>query len=521
MDQNDALNGQDTTAENNKEANTEELSMEALLETGELQLDLPRPGDVRQGIVASVSDDEVLVSIGAKSEGVIPAREISQLDEEDRAALEVGEEISVYVLSPEGRGGTMVLSIQRALEEEDWATAEKLMNEKDVYEGSIEGFNKGGLIVKMGRLRGFVPASQVGLSRRMSYKGDSPEQRWGNMVGDVIMVRVIEVDQQRRRLILSEKSALRESRETLKDRLLDELDIGDERTGRVTSLADFGAFVNINGADGLVHLSEISWDRIDHPSEQLEVGQEIQVKVISIDRDRKRIGLSIRQLANDPWEKYVEDYQVGQLIEGEITRLTKFGAFARIDENLEGLIHISELSDHRVEHPKEVLNVKDIVTLRIIKIDTNRRRIGLSLRKVESMKYSDLDWEMALAEIEEIDDEEEEAFAEEAVEETAEEPVEEEAEAPAETEEETEEPEEVEASVETIEEIEEQEEAEAPAETEEETEEQEEAEAPVETEEEPEAPEDEAAPAEEEEAEAEEVEEEAEADEEAEEPKEE
>jgi small subunit ribosomal protein S1 len=409
MDQLNAQNGQDTAAENNKEAETEELSMEALLETGELSLDLPKPGEVRKGVIASVSDDEVLVSIGAKSEGVIPARELSQLSVEDRADLQVGKEISVYVVSPESRGGTLMLSFTRAMEEDDWNNAQELMKSKTTFEGEIEGYNKGGLIIQMGRLRGFVPASQISLSRRMSYKGDTPEQRWGGMVGQPISVRVIEVDRQRRRLILSEKAAMKESRESLKERLLDELEVGEERKGRVTSLADFGAFVNINGADGLVHLSEISWERIEHPSEVLQVGQEVQVKVISVDRDRRRIGLSLRQMQHDPWEDMVADFQVGQLVEGEITRLTKFGAFAKLNENLEGLIHISEISEKRIEHPKEVLAVGDIVTLRVIKVDTARRRIGLSMRKVESMKYSDMDWEMVLAEIEENDEPEEEA----------------------------------------------------------------------------------------------------------------
>lgn len=420
MDQNDAQNGQDTAAPNNKEAETEELSMEALLETGELSLDLPRPGEVRQGVIASVSDEEVLVSIGGKSEGVIPARELSQLSEEDRAKLSIGEKISVYVISPESRGGTMMLSFSRAIEEDDWNQVLDLMKSKENYEGTIEGYNKGGLIVQIGRLRGFVPASQVSLTRRMSYKGDTPEQRWSGMVGQPMSVRVIEVDQQRRRLILSEKAALQESRETLKERLLDELEVGDVRKGRVTSLADFGAFVNINGADGLVHLSEVSWERVDNPNEVLQVGQEVEVKIISIDKDRKRIGLSLRQLQRDPWEDVVSAYQVGQLVEGEITRLTKFGAFTRLDDNLEGLIHISEISEKRIEHPKEVLKVGDIVTLRVIKIDTTRRRIGLSMRKVESMKYSDMDWEMVLAEIEEYDDEEDEAVVEAADETVAE-----------------------------------------------------------------------------------------------------
>ncbi len=430
MNQNDAQNGQNLVEEEDMEAENEELSMEELLAQSDFSLNLPKQGQVRQGMIASVADDEILVSIGTKSEGVIPGRELSQLSDEARAALVVGEEITVYVVSPESRQGTLMLSILRAKEEDDWNKAEELLGSKEGYESTISGFNKGGLIVNVGYLRGFVPASQVSLTRRMSYKGDTPEQRWSGMVGEPIVVRVIEVDRQRRRLIISERAAAQESRETLKERLLEGLTEGEERKGRVTSLAEFGAFVNINGADGLVHLSEISWERIDHPSEVLEVGQEVDVKIISIDRERKRIGLSIRQLQEDPWKDYLEQYEVGQLIEGEITRLTKFGAFAKIDENLEGLIHVSELSDRRIEHPKEILDVGDKVTLRIIKVDTSRRRIGLSLRKVESMKYSDMDWELALAGINDEDGAEkvvekatEEATAE--VEETTEEATEE------------------------------------------------------------------------------------------------
>ncbi|MCH7480635.1 MAG: S1 RNA-binding domain-containing protein, partial [Chloroflexi bacterium] len=250
--------------------------------------------------------------------------------------------------------------------------------------------------------RAFVPASQVSMSRRMSYQGDTPEEKWGEMSGETIVTRIIEVDRQRRRLILSEKAASQESRESLKERLLEELQDGEIRKGRVTSLADFGAFVNINGADGLVHLSEISWDRIDNPNEVLEVGQEVEVKVISVDKERKRIGLSLRQLQDDPWLERISEYQVGRLVEGTVTRLTKFGAFARISDDLEGLIHVSELSDKRIEHPKEIVSEDEKLTLRIIKIDEKRRRIGLSLRKVTSGAYSDMDWEMTLAEIDDL-----------------------------------------------------------------------------------------------------------------------
>ena len=237
-----------------------------------------------------------------------------------------------------------------------------------------------------------MPASQISLSRRAGLTGDTPEKRWAPMVGEDVEVCVIEVDRDRRRLILSERAASSETRESVKERILSELTEGDERTGRVTSLADFGAFVNINGADGLVHLSEISWDRIQHPSEVLKVGQEVKVKIISVDREKKRIGLSLRQLQKDPWVNRIAQYEVGQLLEGIITRLTKFGAFARIEDDLEGLIHISEISERRIEHPKEVLKEGDTVTLRVIKIEPENHRIGLSIRRVDSMAYADMDW---------------------------------------------------------------------------------------------------------------------------------
>ncbi|UCF29662.1 MAG: S1 RNA-binding domain-containing protein [Chloroflexota bacterium] len=401
--------------------------MEDLLDDEDLGFDFPRQGDIRKGNVARVSDTEILVSIGTKSEGVIPAREIEQIDPELREEITVGNEITVYVVNPEDQNGNVLLSFVRALEEKDWLYAESVLASGETFDGKIVGFNKGGLIIPVGQLRGFVPASQVSLLRRIDSSGSTPEQRWGSMVDEPITVSVIEVDRERRRLILSERVALQETRESLKERLLDELSEGDVRTGRVTSLADFGAFVNIDGADGLVHLSEISWERIEHPREVLSVGQEVQVKVIGVDQERKRIGLSIRQLQEDPWVKNVENLKEGQLIEGTITHLTKFGAFARLDEDLEGLIHISEISEQRVAHPKEVLHEGDVVTLRVIKIEPERHRIGLSLRKVDSPAYTDFDWKMTLAEVVEESHGEEEEPAEvegEAVSEGAEEVVE-------------------------------------------------------------------------------------------------
>jgi small subunit ribosomal protein S1 len=407
MEQNDALVGQeampesDPKAENHSDEHTTtetHADMGSLLEQEGSALVEPKPGEIRTGVIASLGGNEILVSIGTKSEGIISGREKEMIPPDEYKALEVGQEIPVYIVDPEDQNGNVVLSYIRAREERDWQDVEDLLESGEAHHGKIIGYNKGGLIVPIGSLRGFVPASQVSVLRRTEGGIETPEQRWGKMVGEPIDVRVIEVDRERRRLILSERLALQETRETLKDRLLDELEEGTVRSGRVTSLADFGAFVNIDGADGLVHLSEITWERIQHPNEVLKVGQEVQVKVISMDRERKRIGLSIRQLQPDPWLKKVENIKEGQLVEGAITHLTKFGAFARLAEDLEGLIHVSELSEQRVAHPKEVVKEGDVVTLRVIKIDPERRRIGLSLRKVDSPAYADLDWKMALAE---------------------------------------------------------------------------------------------------------------------------
>ena len=407
MDQNDALPGQGGEQQNpqGEPVSQNNQSMEALLENEAFTVELPQSGEIRQGTIASVSTGQILVSIGAKSEGVISGRELEVIDAEDRDAFEVGQEIPVFVLSPEDSNGNVVLSYKRAQEQMAWVSVEELMESDDVIESKILGYNKGGLIVGVHGLRGFVPASQISALRRSQAVGDTPEQRWAKMIGEPISVRIIEVDRERRRLILSERAASSESRQSIKERVIEELEEGKAYTGRVTSLADFGAFVNINGADGLVHLSELSWERVQHPNEVLEVGQEVKVKVINIDREKKRIGLSLRALSDDPWRARIEKFSVGQLVEGIITRLTKFGAFARLEGDIEGLIHISEISETRIEHPKEVLKEGEVVALRIIRIDPEQHRIGLSLRKVDSAAFADKDFKMLAKEIDQLEDE--------------------------------------------------------------------------------------------------------------------
>ena len=410
-DQNQALpaQGSDPKPQGEQASTTNNQTMESLLKAEELNIDLPQAGEIRKGHIASVSPSQVLVSIGAKSEGLVSGKELEQLTPEDRDALQVGQEVYVFVISPEDSNGNVVLSLKRAQEQISWDNVDKHLEESDVIESKIIGFNKGGLIASVEGLRGFIPSSQVSALRRMQSTGDTPEQRWQKMIGEPISVRVIEVDRERRRLILSEKAASTESRQSIKERVLEELQEGEVYTGRVTSIANFGAFINVNGADGLVHLSEISWDHIEHPREALEVGQEVKVKVINIDREKKRIGLSIRVLQDDPWKSRLEKYSVGQLVEGVITRLTKFGAFARLEGDIEGLIHISEISENRIEHPKEVLKEGDVKSLRVIRIDPEQHRIGLSLRKVDSAAFADKDFKLMTAEFSAMDDQEESA----------------------------------------------------------------------------------------------------------------
>lgn len=428
MENNVALPEQNNTPENLEPENNSMNNMATLLANEGLEIDFPKQGEIKRGVIASISQGQILVSVGTKSEGIISGREYEAIPADILAELKVGQEISVFVINPEDQNGNLVLSFTRAREEEEWLEAERLQSTQGNFTSKVIGYNKGGLIVPLGTLRGFVPASQISLSRRADISGTTPDQRFGEMVGSEIEVSVIEVDRSRRRLILSERAASTETRESLKERVIDDLTEGDIRKGRVTSLADFGAFVNISGADGLVHLSEISWDHIDHPKEALKVGEEVDVKIITIDREKRRIGLSIRQLLKDPWSSDIAKLQVGQLIEGTITRLTKFGAFARLHDDfkqdIEGLIHISEISEKRIEHPKEVLKEGDVVTLRVIRIEPENHRIGLSLRKVESMAYADMDWQTLLDEANEEEpatEESQEPAAEETQEPAAEE----------------------------------------------------------------------------------------------------
>lgn len=369
-----------------------------------------RSGDVVDGTIVTISPTEILVDIGYKADAVVDNRELERLDRDFLASLSVGEPVVAYVLQPEDKDGNVVVSLMRAQQEQDWRQAEELLESQDIFEGVVTGYNRGGVIVRVGRVRGFVPASQ--LSSRWQVQQDAagdPEQRWAKLTGQKMQLKVVELDRRRNRLILSERAAMRDWRKGQKDRLLSELNKGDTLTGMVTSIAPFGAFVDLGGADGLIHLSELAWHRVEHPSEVLHVGQQVDVYVLNIDEERKRIGLSLRRLTPEPWSVVNETYTVGQVVAATITKLTNFGAFAKIDDGIEGLIHISELADYRVNHPKEVVQEGDEVQVRVIRIDAQRRRVGLSLRQAAEDAYVQVDWREEAAALE---DEQPEALEE-------------------------------------------------------------------------------------------------------------
>ncbi len=310
------------------------------------------------------------------------------------SSLLVGDMVSAFVVQPEDKDGNVVISLARAQQEQDWRQADELFQSQETFEGVVTGFNRGGVIVRVGRVRGFVPASQ--LSSRWQLQQDSegdPEQRWARLVGQGMQLKVVEIDRERNRLILSERAAMRDWRKGQKDRLLSTLAKGDIIKGLVTSVADFGAFVDLGGADGLIHLSELAWHRVEHPSEIVHVGQNVEVYVMNVDEDRKRIGLSLRRLTPEPWSQIEQQYVVGQVVTAKITRLAAFGAFAKIDNSIEGLIHISEIANYRISHPKEVLHEGDEVSVRVIKVDSQRRRVGLSLRQASDDAYVEVDWQ--------------------------------------------------------------------------------------------------------------------------------
>ena len=341
----------------------------------------PQRGELRDGMVMQIEDSGILVSIGTKREGVIPQQDIRAMGDAYISSLKVGDAIQVYVQDPENREGDLVLSLTMVQVAKDWEEAGRLQTDGGIVQGQVIGYNKGGLLVQFNRIRGFVPASQVAqLHGRTA--AEERQQALQRMVGQTIPLKVIEVDRERNRLVLSERSATQEWRKAQKHRLLTELQPGDILSGRVNQLTNFGAFIDLGGADGLAHISELSWQRVNHPREVLTPGQEVKVMVVEIDAERERIGLSLRRLQANPWETIDQRYSLGQLVSGPVTNVAPFGAFVQIEEAVEGLIHASELDVDPQAQPRDLLQPGQVVTAKIISLDKQRQRMGLSLRRV-------------------------------------------------------------------------------------------------------------------------------------------
>lgn len=406
---------QDTTHPDNL------MTMEELLATYGQGLEALYTGQILSGYIMQVSRHEILIDVGAKSEGVIESKELDKMSEDELKKLHAGDTIRVFVVRPESMDGHPILSIARAKMEQDWEEAERLKAQDEIFDTRVLGANKGGLIVNIGQVRGFVPASQVSSLRRNSGETEEEYQRrLMTLTGKILKFKVLELDRRRNRLIMSERAADREWRRDQKEKLLDNLQPGAIVKGEVSSVADFGAFVDLGGADGLIHLSELSWGRIQHPSEVVKVGDKINVQVLTIDRDRRRIALSLKRLQPEPWTQFLDQHKVGDQVQATITKLTNFGAFARVvDTEIEGLIHISELAEGRVDRPGSVVGEGETVTVTIIRIDSERKRLGLSLRPPEALQLT----EDGLVPVEEVAPEAEAVATEAEVEVEATEPV--------------------------------------------------------------------------------------------------
>lgn len=336
-------------------------------------------GKIIEGVVVKVDPDEVLLDIGWKSEGVIPARELSiKLDVDPNEVVQVGDVVEALVMNKEDDQGRLVLSKKRAQYERAWGTIEKIYTEDKTVQGTVIEVVKGGLILDIG-LRGFLPASLVEMRR---VRDLAP------YVGETIECKIIELDKNRNNVVLSRRKFLEETQSEFRNEFLTSLQKGEIRAGVVSSIVNFGAFVDLGGVDGLVHVSELSWKHIDHPSEVVEVGDEVEVEVLDVDLDRERVSLSLKATQEDPWQRFAREHAVGEIVDGEVTKLVPFGAFVKVADGIEGLVHISELADRHVEVPEAVVNVGDKIEVKVIDIDTVRRRISLSLKQAQAPEPS-------------------------------------------------------------------------------------------------------------------------------------
>jgi small subunit ribosomal protein S1 len=362
----------ETTSET-KAAPERDLTPEELREAIETSLRDFKEGDIVDGEIVKIDRDEVLLDIGYKSEGVIPAKELSiRHDVDPNEVVHVGDHVEALVLQKEDKEGRLILSKKRAQYERAWGRIEEVMRSGGTIRGPVIEVVKGGLILDIG-LRGFLPASLVDLRRVRDLHP---------FVGQELEAKIIELDRNRNNVVLSRRAFLEESQSEGRKKFLESLQKGERRKGTVSSIVNFGAFIDLGGVDGLVHVSELSWKHVDHPSEVVQVGQEVEVEVLDVELERERVSLSLKATQEDPWKEFERRYSAGEIIDGQVTKLVPFGAFVRVAPGIEGLVHISEISDQHVDSPESVLSVGDEVRVKVIEVEVARRRVSLSMRQV-------------------------------------------------------------------------------------------------------------------------------------------
>ena len=386
------------TEENREQMPAEEDMGQLLDQMGEMKS--ARRGDIVDGVVMRAdASDGLFVNIGQKSEAHVPVNEMRTVETDDISSL-AGASITAIVVRPESGDNPAILSVDRAVGEKGWQTLQKSMESGEVIEGKIAGFNRGGSIVEVEGVQGFVPMSQLVSVPRERFRlyqeeasslsqeeQQSIQEAQSAELGRSLQMKVLEVNRSRNRAIFSERQAVQESRDALKAQLIAELSEGEVRMGRVTGISSFGAFVDIGGADGLIHISELSWSMVNSPEEVVSVGQEVDVYVLRVDAENMKIALSLRRLQPEPWETIQDRHSIGDVVDATVTKLTNFGAFARVEDSIEGLIHISELSARMINHPREVVREGDDVRVKILRIEPERRRLGLSLKQADDGNY--------------------------------------------------------------------------------------------------------------------------------------
>jgi len=409
------LTNSNSTSENTSEEKTDEIQDMGELLDSFSSMDPVRRGDIVEGVVMSLDSDGILVSFGHKAEGFVPAREMTSLSLLAGNRPEVGDDIVTVVLRTESGDRPAILSIDKAAGEKSWRQLSDLADSDETIYGTIIGFNRGGAIVDVEGVQGFVPASQLSTISRDRFKPADSDVDTNNEgsetlelddakesgdeevasetskdsveddeeIGKKIKLRVLEVNRSRNRAIFSERDSMKARREEIKDKLIEELETGSIVKGKVSGISNFGAFVDIGGADGLIHISELSWSQVDRPEEVVEVGQELDVYILRADSETKKIALSLKRLTPEPWESISDQLAVEDVVDATITKLTNFGAFARIEGSVEGLIHVSELTDRMVQHPREVVRQGDKIRVKVLRIEPDKRRLGLSLKRAE------------------------------------------------------------------------------------------------------------------------------------------